>query len=318
MTLLNVSELGVLFPVSGGRKLRAVHDVSFRLRRGESIALVGESGSGKSTIARIITRLVTTAHGTVQLDGEDLLTGRRQPSRDVRKRIQMVFQDPFAAMNPVHTVRHHIARPLRIHGHFAPGAVEALLEQVGLRPGADFADRHPSALSGGQLQRVAIARALAVDPELIIADEPTSMLDVSARVEILQLLKGLQSQGRALIFITHDLAAARFIADRILVLYAGQVMEAGPAEDLIQTPLHPYTRLLMAAAPRPGGSVFAPLPGKPGLPPTIDPPPGCPFQARCPDAQAICSTPPPNQPQGENHLVRCHLYTEENGDEAIS
>lgn len=309
--LLDVRDLSVSFPLGDGRTLRAAHEISFTLDRGQSLALVGESGSGKSTIAKLITRLVTARSGALFLDGQDVLSAESRPSRAFRKRVQMIFQDPFGSMNPVHTVRHHIERPLRIHGRYTEGTVEALLEQVMLRPADTFAAKYPSEMSGGQLQRVAIARALAVEPDLLIADEPTSMLDVSARVDILRLLKGLQRQGTALLFITHDLAAARFIADQILVLYAGQVMEVGDSDRIISDPQHPYTRLLMAAAPRPGGSLMADLPGKPGLPPTIDPPPGCPFAARCPSAQTLCMERTPPLLFHHTHAARCHLYTEE-------
>ena len=310
--LLDVRDLSVSFRLGDGRLLRAAHEISFSLDRGQSLALVGESGSGKSTIAKLITRLVPAWGGAVHLDGQDVLSAESRPSRRYRKRVQMIFQDPFGSMNPVHTVRHHIERPLKIHGRFKEGMVESLLERVMLRPAEMFAAKYPAEMSGGQLQRVAIARALAVEPDLLIADEPTSMLDVSARVDILRLLKGLQDQGMALLFITHDLAAARFIADRILVLYAGQVMEEGDAERMIADPQHPYTRLLMAAAPRPGGSLMAELPGKPGLPPTIDPPPGCPFAPRCPSTQSLCAERTPQLLVQHAHAARCHLYTEEN------
>jgi len=319
--LLEVRGLSVRFPVGGGlrrRWLRAVHDVDLTVERGEIVALVGESGSGKSTIARLIARLVKPSGGEVLLDGIDLLKSEpRGASRQTRQRIQVVFQDPFGSLNPVHTVFHHVARPLQLHGRASDGelrpAVLALLERCGLKPAKTYIDAHPHSLSGGQRQRVAIARALAPQPDLLLADEPTSMLDVSIRTDVLRLLRELRdTQGLAQILITHDLAAARFVADRIMVLYAGQLMELSTAEDLVADPLHPYAKLLMAAVPRPGGSLFAPLPAASGRPTTIDPPPGCAFAARCPEADARCRSETPTVHHIGDRQVRCHLYEARN------
>jgi peptide/nickel transport system ATP-binding protein len=305
----------VRFPAPGrglrARTLHAVRDVSLDVARGEIVALVGESGSGKSTIARAIARLVPVASGAIAPDGEDARPGRR-PSRAWRRRVQMIFQDPFGSLNPVHDIAHHLIRPLRLHGTRATEAREAaraLLEEVGLRPAADYLDKHPHALSGGQRQRVAIARALAPRPDLLLADEPTSMLDVSLRVEVLRLLRRLRDErGLTQILITHDLAAARFTADRIVVLYAGQVMEDAPAGALLDAPLHPYTRLLVAAIPRAGASLFTPLPARPGAPPNIDPPPGCPFAARCPEVHDRCRAERPRpRPLPGGRRLACHL-----------
>lgn len=315
--LLQVHRLGVRFPVGGGlrrRWLRAAHEVSFSLQRGEILALVGESGSGKSTIARLIARLERPTAGCLCLDGVDVLSAEpRRASRAYRKRVQMVFQDPFASLNPTHTVLHHLARPLLLHGRATRTTVRAvaasLLETCGLRPGADALDKHPHSLSGGQRQRVAIARALAPEPDLLLADEPTSMLDVSIRTDVLTLLRGLcDDRGLSQILITHDLAAARLVADRILVLYAGLTMELSPAEDLLSEPLHPYARLLLAAVPRPGGSLFAPLPAGPGRPEAVDPKPGCPFAPRCPEVDNRCRTETPALHDVAGRKVRCHRY----------
>ena len=224
----------------------------------------------------------------------------------------MVFQDPFASLNPVHRVIHHVERPLLIHGlatrDTARDQALALLDQVGLSPASTFADKRPFELSGGQRQRVAIARAIAPQPTLLIADEPTSMLDQSIRMDVLRLLDQLRrDRGLAIVFITHDLAAARWLCDRILVLYAGQIMEDAPATAIAKNPQHPYAQLLIAAAPRPGGSVFDELPAKDGLPPTIDPPPGCPFAERCTKAAEVCSGALPVVHITDHHRVRCHL-----------
>lgn len=293
--LLSVDGVGVRFPRGGWfsrSTLRAAHNVSFAVERGEVVALVGESGSGKSTLGRVIAGLQHASAGTISFEGEPLpiLPSTARDPR-TRQRIQMVFQDPYSSLNPVHTLLHHIARPLHLHGR-AGADVRAtaaqLLDQVGLSPGIDFLDRRPHELSGGQRQRVAIARALAPGPSVLVADEPTASLDVSVRMEVLLLLRRLQrEQGLGVLFITHDLAAAQFMADRIVVLYAGQVMEQGPTARVLSTPSHPYTQLLIAAARHKPG----PLPARSGTPPVIDPPPGCPFAARCHAASSDCLGP---------------------------
>ena len=292
--LLRVTDLTVQFTRGGGfrpRILRAAHRVSFDLHRGEVVALVGESGSGKSTIGRVVARLLQARSGTVALDGRELpVTRHLRADKATRSRVQMIFQDPYASLNPVHTIYHHLARPLTLHGHGGThlrSTAAALLESAGLAPGDAFLDRKPHALSGGQRQRVAIARALAPRPDVLVADEPTASLDVSVRMEVLLLLRRLlEARGLGVLLITHDLAAARWIADRIAVLYAGQVMEQGPAESVLSSPQHPYTQLLVAAA----AHTSAPLPAGPGAPPVIDPPPGCPFAERCRNATTACRT----------------------------
>ncbi|MES2640616.1 MAG: ABC transporter ATP-binding protein [Myxococcota bacterium] len=319
--LLTVEGLGIRFPVGSWprrRTLRAAHDVSFTVRAGEIVALVGESGSGKTTIGRALARLLPMHAGRVTLHGTppepDMGLGPGVPAASLawRRRVQLIFQDPFASLNPVFPVGHPVARALRIHGRATAANVDArvvaALEAVGLEPAAELAARYPHQLSGGQRQRVSIARALATEPDLVIADEPTSMLDVSIRMDILRLFTGLRDGGRrSVLLITHDLASARLVADRVVVLYAGQVMEAGPAATVFGAPRHPYARLLAAAALR-GGGLHAPLPAGVGAPPVLDPGPGCPFAARCPDVVDRCRREDaPAVLLGPDHVVRCHL-----------
>jgi peptide/nickel transport system ATP-binding protein len=300
--------------VSGGlfrrpQRVVAAGDVSFRLDRGEALALVGESGSGKSTVARLLLRLETPDGGEILLDGEDVLaTERRRASLRYRGRVQMVFQDPFGSLNSVHTVGHHLERPLQRHGRVGPGGARAaaihLLETVGLEPALEFIDRHPYELSGGQRQRVAIARALAVEPDLLVADEPTSMLDVSIRMDILNLLSRLKHERRlAILLITHDLAGARYLADRILVLFRGRIVEDGPGRSVVEHPAHPYTRALLDSI---AGESASARPGRTTVP--MDDAAGCPFAARCPDVLPICRTTDPDPRAAGDHTVRCHLY----------
>jgi len=236
--------------------LHAVADVSFTIQPGRTVALVGESGSGKSTVARILARLESTTSGGVLLDGEAAPTRGAQLDR-YRSRVQMVFQDPFASLNPFHTILHHVERPLRIHNPRMRGAevrdrAHELLERVQLTPSSRFAERRPHELSGGQRQRVAIARALAPGATYIIADEPVSMLDVSIRLGVLNLLADLQrSEGLGVLYITHDLATARHFSDEILVMYRGEIVERGDADTVILDPQHAYTRTLLDAAADP-------------------------------------------------------------------
>ena len=296
------------------RTVVAAEDVSFRIGRGQAVALVGESGSGKSTLARIVLRLETPDAGEILLDGENVLAREpRGASLGYRRRVQMVFQDPFGSLNPVHGVAHHLERPLLRHHRVGGAGVRAraveLLRTVGLEPAEEFIHRHPYELSGGQRQRVAIARALAVEPDLLVADEPTSMLDVSIRAGILGLLAQLkQERGLAILLITHDLASARYLADRVLVLLGGRVVEDGPSRDLVEAPAHPYTRALLASiadagrtgapAEQPVGPAGARVAG------------GCPFAQRCPEVLDVCRTTDPAPRAVDGRLVRCHLYPE--------
>lgn len=256
---LEVSNVTKKFRIRSGLRssqLVAVNDVSFSIPPGKTVALVGESGSGKSTIAKMILRMERPTTGTITLDGIDSTVGRSGSKAYLRK-VQMVFQDPFASLNPFHSIAHHIERPLRIHGKVktadeARAKVEELLERVNLTPASDIADRRPHELSGGQRQRVAIARALAPGASYLIADEPVSMLDVSIRLSVLNLLARLQrEENLGVLYITHDLATARHFSDEIMVMYKGDIVESGPSDEVILNPQHDYTKTLLAAAPEP-------------------------------------------------------------------
>ncbi|OZB79620.1 MAG: dipeptide/oligopeptide/nickel ABC transporter ATP-binding protein [Microbacterium sp. 14-71-5] len=254
MTTLEVKNVTKVYNVRGAGRIRALDDVSFTLGARQTIGLVGQSGSGKSTIAKILTQLETPTHGEVLLDGE-AIPRRGAGLRRYRQRLRMVFQDPFASLNPSHSIRHHIERPLQLDRVVPRKDVDAevrrLLDRVRLEPDAVI-DRRPHELSGGQRQRVAIARALASRPDLLIADEPVSMLDVSIRLGVLNLLAELQrEEGLGVLYITHDLATARHFSDEIMVLNQGRVVERGPADDVILNPQDPYTRELRAASPDP-------------------------------------------------------------------
>ena len=262
MSALEVQGLGKSFPLGGTLSLRrtvlhAVSDVSFTLSPGKVTALVGESGSGKSTVARMLSRLYPPSSGRILFDGEDVSRARRRRAvLAYRSQVQMIFQDPFASLNPVKRIDHHLARPLQIHGICPRGEVEQrvheLLARVGLVPPEEIAEKYPHQLSGGQRQRVAIARALAVEPSVILCDEPISMLDVSIRIGILNLILQLKREmGIAFLYITHDIASARYVADEVLVMFAGRIVEQGPTDAVLLDPRHAYTRLLLSAVPNP-------------------------------------------------------------------
>ena len=296
-------------------EVHAVDDVTFTLRPGTVTALVGESGSGKSTVAKLLVRLYAPTAGHVLFDGKDVARDRRR--RDIvryRSQVQMIFQDPVGSLNPVKTVRHHLARPLLIHGVVARARVDArveqLLETVGLTPGARYAGKYPHELSGGQRQRVAIARALAVDPAVVVADEPISMLDVSIRIGILNLMLQLKEEhDLAFLYVTHDLASARYVADDVLVMYAGQIVEHGPAAEVLSEPLHPYTRLLLASVPDPSLGERPDIEVRKGLASAaVDPPDACRFVGRCPLAIDICSRVTPELVEARPaQAARCHV-----------
>lgn len=314
--LLDVRDLDVSFPMGGvlsRARRKVLHGVDLHVARGEVVALVGESGSGKSTLARVVARLIAPDSGTFHVGGADVLANEpRHASLGYRARVQMIFQDPFGSLNSIHSVHHHIARPLLRHGRASKSDVRQrvveLLESVELTPGAAYAARYPHELSGGQRQRVAIARALAVEPELILADEPTSMLDVATRLGVLELLRKLaEDRGIGILFITHDLASARHLADRIVVLYAGHVVEEGATARVLAHPSHPYTRLLIESLPHGDGGFLS---GE-DAPASHEPPAlsGCAFAPRCGYATPACrEAEPAMRPVGPSHGTACHLF----------
>ncbi|MBS2963853.1 ABC transporter ATP-binding protein [Actinocrinis puniceicyclus] len=290
--------------------VHAVEDVNLVLHRGTVTSVVGESGSGKSTLARMLARLIEPTAGQVLLDGKPAPAGGREYSRLV----QLVLQDPFASLNPVHGMRYILGRPLKIHG-MAEGvatddAIKDLLRRVALTPAEQFIEKMPHELSGGQRQRVAIARALAVQPEVLLADEPVSMLDVSIRLGVLNLLADLRDREQlAILYVTHDIASARYLADTIAVMYAGRVVEAGPAVQLTDRPQHPYTQLLLSAAPDPDRAESPSLAGAGSPPSLVNPPSGCRFHPRCPFAMPKCAEQnPPAFQVGPGQTSACWLH----------
>jgi len=304
--------------VRAGRPVPVVHavdDVSLALPPGQVTAVVGESGSGKSTLARLLAGLITPTSGEILLGGHAAprtRTHRRQ--LDYAKTVQMVLQDPFASLNPIHDVRYHLSRPFKVHGLARSEAdldekIAAVLERVVLTPADAFTRKYPHELSGGQRQRVAIARALAVRPRVLLADEPVSMLDVSIRLGVLNLLADLRDREHlAILYITHDIASARYLADTIVVMYAGRAVESGPATRVTDAPAHPYTQLLLSAAPDPERTTPVTLRGRGAPPSAVAPPSGCRFRTRCPHAMAICAEQvPPAFPAGDGHVSACWL-----------
>jgi peptide/nickel transport system ATP-binding protein len=295
--------------------VHAVDDATITLAPGSITGLVGESGSGKSTLARLLAALIPATSGDLLLDGAPAKAGGRG-RRGYARNVQLVLQDPFSSLNPVHDVRYHLARPLQVQRTCPPGvrlddAIAGLLDRVALTPAASFSSKYPHELSGGQRQRVAIARALAVRPRVLLADEPVSMLDVSIRLGVLNLLADLRTdEGLTILYITHDIASARYLSDDIAVMYAGQLVESGPAVAVTDSPAHPYTRLLLSAAPDPAQPLSTPLPGHGAIPSLLAPPAGCRFHPRCPHAMAICSTttPPPTE-VAPGHVSSCWLHS---------
>lgn len=298
----------------GGRAppVQAVAGVSFKIARGETLALVGESGCGKSSIGRVLMQLTEPTDGRVLFQGRDLFGRSGSEQKKVRQQIQMVFQDPFGSLNPRKTIHHILSQPLKVargRGDYRREVLD-LLNLVGMRPAERFIDRLPHEFSGGQRQRIAIARAFALRPSLIVADEPVSALDVSVRAQILRLMRDLQREmGAAYLFITHDLGVVRAVADRVAVMYLGKLVESGPVNEIFSRPTHPYTEALLSASPVPEPnreSTRIILAGD--VPSPTRPPPGCRFHTRCPIAQPICRSVVPRPTfVSEGHWASCHV-----------
>lgn len=319
--ILRVEDLAVHFPVMAGvlgRKqvgsVRAVDGVSLSLKRGETLGLVGESGCGKSTTGLAILRMLPVTRGRIEFDGQDVTHLERRRLRGFRRQVQMVYQDPFGSLDPRMKVRDIVAEPLEVHG-VASGAarrerIESMLATVGLLP--YMADRYPHEFSGGQRQRIGIARALALEPQLIICDEPVSALDVSVQAQVVNLLMDLQQRlGLSYLFVAHDLAVVRHISDRIAVMYLGRIVEIAPRHELYREPLHPYTKALLAAVPIADPVAEAKRPRVPvsgEVPSALNPPPGCSFHPRCPLAVERCRVEQPLlRDLGSGRKVACHL-----------
>lgn len=318
--ILEVNNLSKYFFVGNAlskRVVKAVQEASFKLYRGRVTALVGESGSGKSTIIRMLAKLFDPTEGEILFKGRNVVPDRaRKAVLDYRSQVQMIFQDPFSSLNPVHKIKYPLERSLKIHGKAARGKglreqVHTLLRSVALTPVEEFAVKYPHQLSGGQRQRVAIARALAVEPEVMLADEPVSMLDVSIRLGILNLMAQLRDeQNIAFLYVTHDIASARYFANDILVMYAGYIVEGADSEELIQDAKHPYTQLLLSAVPNPArGLRTADVEVKGEIPSLASIGQGCPFAARCPHVMDKCRAAMPGRTQlSPSRWVRCYLY----------
>lgn len=311
--LLQVEDLKVYFPTVQRRQqnyVRAVDGVSFELRAGETLGLVGESGCGKTTTGRAVLRLLEPTAGKVMFAGKDLRELKAEPLRKFRSQMQIVFQDPFASLNPRLRVGAALVEAMEIHSIGSPNErrrmAQELLAKVGLNP--DYADRYPHEFSGGQRQRIGIARALAVRPKLIVCDEPVSALDVSVQAQVINLLQDLQQElGLSYLFIAHDLSVVKHICHRVAVMYLGQIVELAEVDELFTNPQHPYTQALLSAIPIPDPeqqSVFLPLSGE--LPSPLDPPSGCSFHTRCPYAAESCSVQRPlPYVVGPGHVVVC-------------
>lgn len=319
-TLLEVRNIKKYFPFKKGvikkttGNVKAVDGVSFKIYEGETLSLVGESGCGKSTTGRVIMKLLEATAGEVIFEGKDMTNLSPEEIRPYRKEFQMIFQDPYASLNPRLTIKEIIEEPLLVHNLEKNNRVEKiikLLEEVGLSK--HHLNRYPHEFSGGQRQRIGIARALAVDPKLIIADEPVSALDVSIQSQILNLMKDLQEQHNlTYLFIAHDLSVVEHISDRVAVMYLGRIVEMASRDELFQNPLHPYTKALISAVPVPDPTLRRErIVLKGDIPSPANPPTGCTFHTRCPFAQDICKEKKPEfKDYGEEHFVACHFATE--------
>lgn len=317
---LRVEGLKKYFPVRKGLfkrvvgQVRAVDDVSFSIRRGETLGIVGESGCGKSTLGRTMLHLMRPTSGSVFFDGKDVGAMLETDAKDVRRRLQIIFQDPYGSLNPRLTVKEIVGEGVRFHG-LARGKkdldawVADALEKAGLLP--EHRWRYPHEFSGGQRQRIGIARAIAVQPEVVVCDEPVSALDVSIQSQVLNTLKELQErQNLTYLFITHDLSVVKFISDRVVIMYLGKVMEIAPTDEIFESPMHPYARALLSSIPMPDPerrNEQTLLEGD--IPSPVNPPSGCRFHTRCPNAMDVCSREEPQlTDRGRDHHVACFLY----------
>ncbi|HEX7736601.1 MAG TPA: dipeptide ABC transporter ATP-binding protein [Ktedonobacteraceae bacterium] len=321
-TLIDVRDLKMHFPLTQGIILqrvvghvRAVDGISFTIQRGQTLGLVGESGSGKTTIGRTIVRLYKPTSGQILFGEQDLAVSKGEDLRQLRRRVQMIFQDPYASLNPRYTIGSLVAEPMHVYNVASRAEIRErtaeLLKVVGLR--SEYIDRYPHEFSGGQRQRIAVARALSINPEFVIADEPVSALDVSIRAQVLNLLQRLQKQfNLTYLFVSHDLSVVRHVADRIAVMYLGKIVELSDRDELYQAPRHPYTRALLSAIPIPDPRIEKRrqriiLSGD--LPSPINIPKGCRFHTRCPMAQEICRVEEPafERKAGREHFAACHF-----------
>jgi len=312
--LVEIENLKKYFSAANNQIVRAVDGVSFTIHRGETLGLVGESGCGKTTVGRCILRLIEPTSGEIRFDGRDLLSLGRGELRALRRRMQIIFQDPYSSLNPRMKVGAIIAEPLEIHRvgnrRERKDRVAELLSVVGLDP--DYANRYPHQFSGGQRQRIGIARALALNPDFIVADEPVSALDVSVQAQVVNLMQDLQERfGLTYLFISHGLAVVKHISTRVGVMYLGKLVELAPAEEIYTNPLHPYTQALLAAIPIPDPDVKREAPQRLGgdVPNPIAPPAGCRFHTRCPHATERCrSEEPVLEEVSPGHFVACFLH----------
>lgn len=313
--ILELKDVHRYYPVSSGvfsltkATVKALNGVSLYIRKGETLGLVGESGCGKSTLARLVTGLETPDKGNILFSGQEVTKWDR---KELSRKIQMIFQDPYSSLNPRQKIMNVISEGMKIHKIGSKPdikkRVENLLEQVGLRP--EHASRYPHEFSGGQRQRIAIARAIALNPDLIVCDEPVSALDVSVQAQVLALLKKIQSEyDLSYLFISHDLSIVSYISDRVAVMYLGKMMESSPSKNLYSNPLHPYTQTLLNAVPIPDPDFVYKEPLAGDAPSPISPPKGCPFHPRCTQAMDKCSKTFPEWKEIEpEHFVSCHLY----------
>ncbi|MDR6999024.1 dipeptide ABC transporter ATP-binding protein [Neobacillus niacini] len=318
--LLEVNGLKKYFPITGGllgRKkgeVKAVDDVSFYVKKGETLGIVGESGCGKSTTGRLLMRLIEASDGKIIFEDKEITSMSKSELRRTRRDIQMVFQDPYASLNPRHSVEQILEEPLIVHGigtkEERQKRVKEMLEVVGLS--SYHAKRYPHQFSGGQRQRIGIAKALMTKPKLIIADEPVSALDVSIQAQVLNLMKDIQQEfGLTYIFIAHDLGVVRHISDRVGVMYLGRLIELADSEELYENPLHPYTKALLSAVPIPDPDIKREMILIEGeLPSPANPPSGCAFHTRCSECMDICKTARPEDRNLNGHFVACHLFNE--------